>query len=756
MKHCQTLLVLAVTLGLSFGCKSNPEQSKQRYLESGQHYFEDGKYEEATIQFRKALQLDQRFAEAYFRLGISYIKLGQWREAYSALIQAVQLNPEKLEAHLRLGELYLRARDYDNAQKESSAVLEHQPANAAAYQLLGASLVGLGQKQQALEAFAKVTELLPEDPNSYINLALLEISLRHLDAAELHLRKATALDSHFVPAYMNLANFYRLTQRLPEAEQVLRDAVKHNSDDISAGLALNDVLFAEQKTDNADEVLNEIRSRHANSADIALAIGDLFFRRHQMDEASAEYRRGLDIAPASMELKQRMVEYYLTVMDANNAALWNQEVLQESPKDLTANVAQGRILLARGRITDAVALLRQQVNEAHDSPQARYYLAVALWQQGDANTAKSQLQEALERDPDMLPALHALAELHISLGEETEALDYATRSVAQDPKSAAERLLLGTAFLRRGDFTKAREQFLNASQLSSGNSQAHLGLAWSYLAEHKPVEAQRELEEVLEIDPHSSEALGLLSDLWDEQGRRPMAIVRVQQFSKINPGDANAHTILGSLYLRQKEYEAAEAELQRAIQLDPRLVTAYLRLGQIYQEKKEVGMAIHRYEEALALQPDFVPLHVLLGNLYLANGDMVNARNYYERALAISPDFAIAAGNLAWVYAKEGVNLDRAFQLAQRARQVLPQLDSITDTLAWVDYKRGDYDSAHALLEECVRKIPTYAAYRYHLGMVLLAKGEKQKGRDQLEAALRLKLSGEEAALARQALAQLR
>jgi tetratricopeptide (TPR) repeat protein len=85
----------------------------------------------------------------------------------------------------------------------------------------------------------------------------------------------------------------------------------------------------------------------------------------------------------------------------------------------------------------------------------------------------------------------------------------------------------------------------------------------------------------------------------------------------------------------------------------------------------------------------------------------------------------------------------------------MPDLDSITDTLAWVQYKKGSYISAKPLLQECVRKAPQYAPYHYHYGLVLAATGEKAKAKTELEAALRLKLSADDAADARQALAKL-
>jgi len=58
------------------------------------------------------------------------------------------------------------------------------------------------------------------------------------------------------------------------------------------------------------------------------------------------------------------------------------------------------------------------------------------------------------------------------------------------------------------------------------------------------------------------------------------------------------------------------------------------------------------------------------------------------------------------------------------------------------------------LLQECVEKEPTSPGYRYHLGMVLAAVGQKEQARDQLESALRLRLMGDDAEQAKQVLAR--
>jgi tetratricopeptide (TPR) repeat protein len=105
--------------------------------------------------------------------------------------------------------------------------------------------------------------------------------------------------------------------------------------------------------------------------------------------------------------------------------------------------------------------------------------------------------------------------------------------------------------------------------------------------------------------------------------------------------------------------------------------------------------------------------------------------------------------------AAHGGNLDGAMALAQKARELAPDLVNAADSLGWIQYKKGLHQPALPLLEECVKKASQSATYQYHLGMVLIATGQKEKARAHLESALRLKLAGEDAAQARQSLASI-
>src|SRR5437773_12566936 len=87
-------LVIGCLAAVLTGCSRDPNVRKQKYLESGQRYYDEGKYRESIIQFRNATQVDGRFVEAHYQLAQAYMKMQDWQHAYIELARTLELDPE--------------------------------------------------------------------------------------------------------------------------------------------------------------------------------------------------------------------------------------------------------------------------------------------------------------------------------------------------------------------------------------------------------------------------------------------------------------------------------------------------------------------------------------------------------------------------------------------------------------------------------------------------------------------------------------
>ena len=114
--------------------------------------------------------------------------------------------------------------------------------------------------------------------------------------------------------------------------------------------------------------------------------------------------------------------------------------------------------------------------------------------------------------------------------------------------------------------------------------------------------------------------------------------------------------------------------------------------------------------------------YILMGELYESKQDWIKAKDAYQKALEIKPENPLASNNLAYVMLQSGGNVDMALSLARTARRGMPDSPSAADTLGWVFYQKGAYQSAVDLFRETPSserktKIRTNATVHYHAGL---------------------------------------
>src|SRR5438876_5764127 len=162
-------LMIAGVLYSSGGCSGDSNARKQKYFESGQQYFQAGKYQEATIQFLNAIQVDTSFAAAHYQLARCYLRQKLLSSAYRELAVTVQLDPKNWQAQLDFAGLLFRSGQFSDARARAASILEDNPTEPGAQLLLATSDGELGNLRLAIDEAQRGVQMasrrLPRSPS---------------------------------------------------------------------------------------------------------------------------------------------------------------------------------------------------------------------------------------------------------------------------------------------------------------------------------------------------------------------------------------------------------------------------------------------------------------------------------------------------------------------------------------------------------------------------------------------------------------
>lgn len=748
-----TKLAAILLIALAFvGCDNDPKVARQKYLETGNRYFKNGKYREAVIFYRRALQKDGRFAEAYYALGNAELKSGKPMEALRAYQRCVELDRNNTDAASKLAEIYLAAYARSetkpkNVLKEieeiSKRLLDKDPKSYDGLRLQGFLRLANNDLKGAIESMQAAEKIKPYQKE--LSTVLFQILLQDNREAEAlaYINAAIATDKENVANYDVLYAEYAKKEMIPQAEEVLKRKIAAFPKQKILPIQLAAHYFAAKQFDKMQATLDQLIQTGKTDKTLEqprMLVGDFYFKIRDFEHALQQFEEGAKELPAKKhEYQLRTVETYVFMNKKTDAVRLVEQILKEDPKNNDATAVRASLLLQSGtkdQVDTAVADLQSAVSRTPQNHVMRLNLAKAFLARGDSDQARVQLTEALKLRPDFQIAKIALSQIYLQKQEFGKALEYANQVLAFDPNEVRGRLLRATALYGSKDLSGARkdldailERFPNLNDALYMKARIQLDLS-------EKDAAQATFEKMMKVNP--SDPRGMLGTVesYLQQGKGDLAVKSIEAELAKAPERNDIRNALANTAVRVGNYERALPEFLKLLAATPKDASVVLRLAEVYKRMGDDTNAIKYFKQAGILLPNDPIAPLQLAMIYDRQGKVADSKPLYEQIVKADPGNVLALNNLAMILAEQGTELDMALTYAERAKQKLPSNIDVADTLGLIYIKKNLSDQAIGVFNDIVKKDPNRSIFHYHLAMAYYQKGDKPNAKKSAQNAL--------------------
>ena len=726
---------LAALLALAAGC-TNSDTTKRRYLENGNRLAAQKQYAAAILEYRNALKVDDRFGEARAQLAEALAASGNVERAYREYQRAADLLPDDAQVQRRAATLLFMAGQYEDVRTRIQAVLKKNPKDVEAQILYANALVGLRDLDGGVREIEEAIQIDPANAVAYTNLALLQMAQGAREAAEAAFKKAVELDPQSLKARLALVYFYLSTGNAMLAEASLSEALALAPRDPLANRMMASLYVATGRDAQAEKPL-QIAAEAAKTAASRFALADYYVRSARVKDATAILTPMLKDPQTQPDAELRMAQIAYSLGNVTQATTDLDQMIKRYPSHAGALLTKARWLVASGRPVQALDRVTAAVNANPRDPSALYFRGTLQAMLGQSSQAARSFNDVLRLNPRAAAAQVQLAQLNLRAGDARIAGDLAQEAVNTQGTPEA-RLVLARTLIAQNELPRAEAELaaLVAAYPRAAGVQAARGTL--ELLRNNPAAARQAFQIAFEADPTSIAALSGLTLLDVQQKKLRDARLRVENRLTAEPKRASLLVIAAKVYIAEGTLPPAEKALRQALDLAPGLPEPYVILTDLYQKQQRLEAARVEFDALVERNPADIAARTMAAMLVHAQGRLAEAKTRYASVLEREPRSAVAANNLAWIYADERQNLDAALDLAERATEQIPDYAEAWDTLGWVYHRKQLPMLALAPFEKAVAKDPGNATFHFHLGLALTAAGERLRARESLQTALKL------------------
>ncbi len=246
----------------------------------------------------------------------------------------------------------------------------------------------------------------------------------------------------------------------------------------------------------------------------------------------------------------------------------------------------------------------------------------------------------------------------------------------------------------------------------------------------------------LALVPDAAMPLILVGEHFDAVSDYAAAAAAYDRVPETSPLRADADLRRARSLSDLDRFEEARDLLLRLEDAEPGDREIAFTLATLLHERERFGEASIHYSRAIEATDEITEADWFLfyyrGITYERTDRWPQAEADLKRALELNPDHPYVLNYLGYSWIDQGINLDEALALVERAVELQPRDGDITDSLGWAYYRLGRYEEAVEVLERAVELRADEPVIHDHLGDAYWKVGRRLEARFQWQHALDL------------------
>ena len=233
---------------------------------------EEGRLDEATAHYQRAIELQPDYAPAYNNMGTAFKANGDVDRAVATYERALRVQPDYPDAHYNLANALLENNRPDEAASHFATALREIPGSVDVQNNLGVALASEGKLDEAAVQFEQALKLDPSSAKAHRNLGNVLLAQGHVDQAVEHLRRAARIDPDDGDAHGDLGLALLNQEKYGDAAAEFRRSLELNPDSAEAH---NNLGIALGSQDQFDEAIDQFQQALTLRPDYAEARSNL-------------------------------------------------------------------------------------------------------------------------------------------------------------------------------------------------------------------------------------------------------------------------------------------------------------------------------------------------------------------------------------------------------------------------------------------------------------------------------------------------